>query len=227
MNTDINASLRTHQVERSEPLAVLHKYLRLIIDRFYPNVPLPAISWEPAHWRNLGWYVKQDGLALCHRISLNSLYGTRPLPEILRTLAHEVGHLWQQVYGKPAKPAFENYHNAEFRLKMQSIGIPCNKRGVSLGLEEPFVSFLRELGIGAKEEALPFKQEIETAPARSRSRLKPWSCGCTRVWTSAGKVVVAACLKCSKLFQPQTDHLLIDILDTLREVQKLIDEESR
>jgi len=222
MNTDINASLRAHQVEHSEALAVLHRHLRLIIDRFYPNVPLPALSFEQDRLGVLGTYREQDGLALCHRINLNTLYVDRPFADILRTIAHELGHLWQSLYGRPAKPP---YHNKEFQDKMLELGIPCSSKGHSLGIQEPFVSFLKELGI--ETDLFLFKQEKLAIPRQSRSRLKPWSCGCVKakVWASAGVVVVAACLKCSKLFQPQYAHLPIDILETLREVQKLIDKE--
>ena len=75
---------------------------------------------------------------------------------------------------------------------MQEIGIPCNKRGVSLGMEEPFVGFLKELGVEA--ETFPFKQESQTPPdgsdgsgSRPGSRLKPWACSCTRVWASSSR----------------------------------------
>jgi predicted SprT family Zn-dependent metalloprotease len=221
--------LRDHQKGASEALRLLHAYLQPIIERFFGDLPLPALSWDKAHWRTLAWYMEKDGLALKHRINLNSLHADRPLSEILRSLAHELCHCWQQVYGKPPKPSSvrdHNYHNSEFRRRMQEIGIPCNKRGVSLGMEEPFVGFLKELGVEA--DSIPFKQandeEDQKGPARPGSRLKPWSCGCsTRVWASAGVLVIAACLKCRKLFQPQSAHLPIEITETLREIQKLID----
>jgi DNA repair photolyase len=224
---DVYEVLRDHQKGASEELRLLHTYLQPIIERFFGDLPLPALSWDKAHWRTLAWYMEKDGLALKHRINLNSLHADRPLSEILRSLAHELCHCWQQVYGKPPKPSSvrdHNYHNAEFRQRMQEIGIPCNKRGVSLGMEQPFVGFLKELGVEA--DTLPFKQENDESPARPGSRLKPWSCGCTRVWASSGIVAIVACLKCGKLFQPQSNHLPIDIIERLRELQKFIDEES-
>ncbi len=53
---DINAVLRTHQPERSEVLTLLHSYLPCIIERFYCELPLPALNWERALAGNLGWY---------------------------------------------------------------------------------------------------------------------------------------------------------------------------
>jgi hypothetical protein len=84
---------------------------------------------------------------------------------------------------------------------MRDIGIPCNKRGVSLGMQEPFVSFLKELGVEA--EVFPFKQQNEESPARPGSRLKPWACKCTRVWASIKVEVSATCCKCGNPFQRQ------------------------
>jgi predicted SprT family Zn-dependent metalloprotease len=221
---DVYESLRDHQQTTSENLRLMHTYLPLIIKRFYGSLPLPALSWASASHGTLGWYLEKDGLALNHRINLNSMYTNRPLAEVLRTLTHELGHCFQHVHGKPGRARKGNYHNKEFQLKMQEIGIPCNNRGVSLGMQEPFIGFLKELGIEA--EIFLFKQENDGLPARPGSRLKPWSCGCTRVWASSGTVAVAACLKCGKLFQPQSNHLPIEIIERLRELQKFIDDEE-
>jgi hypothetical protein len=207
--------LRDHQQQASEKLRLLHTYLLPINNRFFGGkLPLPALSWDIDHWRSLACYKEKDGLALSHRINLNLLYADRPLVEILRSLTHELGHLHQQLYGNPAKPGLDHYHNSEFRRKMQEIGIPCNKHGVSQGMEEPFVSFLKELGVEA--DATPFKQQVEipqtppdgsdSTPAsrsgshRPGSRLKPWACSCTRVWASAGKRLDATCNKCGSTF---------------------------
>jgi DNA repair photolyase len=200
---DINASLREHQQLMSERLRKLHTYLPRIITRFYPGLPLPAVSWERARAGNLGWYCEEDGLALRHRINLNSRYPTLPLSDLLLTLTHELGHEWQALYGKPGKG---NYHNRQFQAKMASIGIPCNSRGHSLGFGEPFLSFLQELGVEPVFTSSLTKdqgdQEEKEGPSPSRSRLRPWTCGCTRVWASSGKTVSAFCFECSSKFQP-------------------------
>jgi len=221
---NVYEALRDHQQQASEKLRLLHTYLPLISNRFFGGkLPLPALSWDTAHWRSLASYREQDGLALHHRINLNLLYADRPIAEILRSLAHELCHLWQNIYGKPpASPGPDNYHNSEFRRKMQEAGIPCNKHGVSLGMEEPFVSFLKELGV--EVDTCPFKQEVEipqtpsiptdgsdSTPAsrsgsrRSGSRLKPWACKCPRakVWASIKVELKATCNKCHSPFQRQ------------------------
>jgi hypothetical protein len=218
---NVYEALRDHQQQASEKLRLLHTYLLPINNRFFGGkLPLPALSWDTAHWRSLASHREQDGLALHHRINLNLLYADRPIAEILRSLAHELCHLWQNIYGHPpASPGPDNYHNSEFRRKMQEAGIPCNKHGVSLGMEEPFVSFLKEVWIEA--DATPFKQEVEipqtppdgsdSTPAsrsgsrRSGSRLKPWACKCSRakVWASIKVELNATCYRCGSSFQRQ------------------------
>jgi hypothetical protein len=148
--------------------------------------------------------MEKDGLALEHRINLNSDHADRPLPEILRTLTHELGHCWQQLYGKPpAAPNLDHYHNSEFRRKMQEIGIPCNKHGVSQGIQEPFTGFLKELGVEA--DTVLFKPVIKETPPdkpspRRGSHLKPWACNCTRIWASVRTEVTATCNECGSTF---------------------------
>jgi len=151
---NVYESLRELQRQKSKPLAVLHAYLPRIIERFYDDaLPLPALSWGTSSRGTLGWYLAQDDLTLSHRINLNKMYARRPFGEILRTLAHELAHQWQYIYGKPGK---YGYHNREFQRKMDEIGIPCNDRGVSLGMQEPFISFLR--GLDIDPDSTPFKQ---------------------------------------------------------------------
>ena len=161
---------------------------------------------------------QQDGLALSHRININLLHTDRPLAEVLRTIAHELGHLWQAVYGKPAKPP---YHNKEFQQKMREIGIPCTAKGHSLEISEPFISFLKDLGVETKP--FPFKREIQAPPKKTRTCLAPWFCSCTKVtkvWVSAGVVLKAVCAKCFYPFVPVKPELLSD--EQEREFERFI-----
>jgi DNA repair photolyase len=211
---NINTALRSHQLERSEVLTKLHGYLPRLIKRFYGELPLPALSLNASPSHYLGWYCEEDGLTLSHRININSLYPQRPLADVLRTLTHELGHEWQYLYGKPGRPP---YHNKQFQAKMLEIGIPSNSRGGSLGMQEPFVSFLKELGVEA--EILVFKQEKEVASPKSRTRLKPWACKCTRVWASVRVEMDATCGKCGRKFDRAAQPVTVD--EAQEELKKL------
>jgi len=55
-----------------------------------------------------------------HEISLNPETTLRPPRDVAGTLAHEMAHLWQQVFGKPGR---SGYHNREWAEKMRAIGL--------------------------------------------------------------------------------------------------------
>lgn len=189
----LNELLRTQQVEKSTLLAELHAYLPQIVTRFYEALPLPALSFEPERGRRrLGSYCYEDGLTLCHRINVDSRREWSPAL-LLATLTHELGHEWEHLYGCPGKPP---YHTQAFRRRMAAIGIPCTARGQLRGIEAPFVTFLRDLGV--ETETVRFKQEMEVTPSAGRSRLKKWSCQCTNIW--AARPVSAICFQCACQF---------------------------
>jgi DNA repair photolyase len=190
----IYEALRDHQKTNCEQLALLHSYLPLMSERFFTApLPLPTLSCERDRVTRLGTYREKDGLALCHRINLNEQYMNRPLPELLATLTHELGHLWERLYGKPAKPP---YHSALFRRKMRAIGIPCDQYGRQLGLQDPFSAFLREIGV---EDVASFAVAAEAPPRQAgKSKLIKWSCACTNI--RAAVEVEAECLRCGDRF---------------------------
>ena len=195
---EINSALRIHQVEHHEALSILHKHVPPIIEQFFGTLPEPALSFEVLRPGNACSYRDQDGLALYYRITLNSLYTNRLLADYLRDVTHGCCHVWQHINGKPAE---HPYHNSEFRTKIREIGLPCDSRGHALGMQEPFVGFLKELGV--EDQVLHLKQEEEKKKSRPGSRLKPWQCKCTRVWASLRVKVNAMCFQCSHPFQPQ------------------------
>jgi predicted SprT family Zn-dependent metalloprotease len=64
---------------------------------------------------------------LAHEIAMNPAYfGVVPLVEVMQTLVHEMAHLWQFHYGKPARG---RYHNAEWADKMEAIGLMPSSTG--------------------------------------------------------------------------------------------------
>ena len=65
---------------------------------------------------------EEEGKTL-DEIALNPEFGVdyRDPQQLLSTLAHEMVHLWQHVFGNPTK---SNHHNKEWGDKMRSIGLP-------------------------------------------------------------------------------------------------------
>jgi len=68
---------------------------------------------------------------LAHEIAMNPAYfAVVPLVEVMQTLVHEIGHLWQHQKGTPARG---RYHNAEWADKMESIGLMPSSTGLPGG----------------------------------------------------------------------------------------------
>jgi len=68
----------------------------------------------------------QKGNNQLSEISLNPDYLSRKPIDVFSTLVHEMAHLWQAVYGKPGKG---NYHNKQYSVKMEEIGLITSKTG--------------------------------------------------------------------------------------------------
>jgi len=66
-------------------------------------------------------------------ICLNPVFfADRSTPEILSTLAHEMAHLWQCLFGKPPRAS---YHDKQFANKMKEIGLYPSNTGEPGGKE--------------------------------------------------------------------------------------------
>jgi predicted SprT family Zn-dependent metalloprotease len=77
--------------------------------------------YSPERWIN-NEKVKSD------EIGINPMmFGKYPMIEILKTIAHEMCHLWQHHFGNKCKMT---YHNKEWGDKMESIGLMPSNTGV-------------------------------------------------------------------------------------------------
>ena len=69
--------------------------------------------FAPNRWRYI------DG-EKAHEISINPISLVYDKKYLVETLVHEMCHLWQQEYGKPSR---RSYHNKEWAMKMESVGL--------------------------------------------------------------------------------------------------------
>ena len=62
-----------------------------------------------------------------HEISLNPRsLAILDSKEMIQTILHEMLHLWQNEFGNPSRPG---YHNNEFAMKMESVGLMPSSTG--------------------------------------------------------------------------------------------------
>jgi len=78
-------------------------------------------------------------------ISLNPDYLSRKPIDVFSTLVHEMVHLWQAVYGSPGHG---NYHNKQFSIKMEEIGLITSKTGHPAGarIGQPMSHYIKKGG---------------------------------------------------------------------------------
>lgn len=69
-------------------------------------------------------HIKQG--CVTDEIAMNPSYFSEGDVEILQTLVHEMTHLWQAHFGKPSR---RGYHNKEWAVKMESIGLMPSSTG--------------------------------------------------------------------------------------------------
>ena len=180
----INDALRHHHVEVAtswdlhSTASRLHEFFGLFNNSLFAPHPLPpaAISLDRTRRSLLGHYVPgRNGTGVCHNINVNSAYlGERSLLEQLVTLAHEMVHEQQELYGTPSKTGW--YHNKEFCALASAIGIVAQRpKGYTIKITDPFVALCREHGV---DDPVP---EYAPRPRQypGRSTLNKWSCRCS------------------------------------------------
>lgn len=207
LNDPINIAIRENEKtvtdwDLSELAKVLYQWTDIFNVTFFKDEPVgvPVISFEKTKTGNLGHYViGRNAFGVRENININRVHLDRTLWEILATLVHEMCHSWQAAYGSPSNSWF---HNREFREKMLVIGISVNEKGCQLGIQEPFVSLLKQHGIEVTGDQNP-EGLIQITPKerpRGRSKLKKWTCGCqiVRVGKAGFK---ATCDICGSQFE--------------------------
>ena len=208
MDESTNKTIKEHEIQAKDwdfrgLSEQLYTWNGRFNDKFFEgSLKTPVISFERTRVNTLGHFViHRNAFGLKWNININSLWADLPLVDILAIELHELVHLWQQELGKKKpKSQHNNYHNTEFREKAMSLGIPSNEYGVTLYYRNPFLSFLREHGVDIKPRYFMEGSDSVIRPKFGRSKLKKWSCGCTRVRVAVADFK-ALCLKCGNEFE--------------------------
>lgn len=147
----------------------------------------------------------------CDEIALNPMhFGDRSLEENLSTLAHEMVHLWQHVFGTPGRG---RYHNREWAEQMKAIGLHPSDTGAPGGKELgdqmshyilPDGAFAKAAAdLIAKGFAITWQDQAVTAPASGKELAEP---------SKGGKRVKYSCPVCGLAAWAKHDaHLLCGV----------------
>jgi hypothetical protein len=208
---DINKVVKENEIQAegwvfSNLSELLYDWFDRFNERFFENnLKTPAISFEKTRKNSLGHFViGRNAFGLKWNINVNSMYADHHLVDTLATLLHEMTHQYLHEFGRK-KLTFSknNYHNKEYRLKAEKLGIPCDDYGKILYYRDPYLSFLKHQGVEVKPRFTTEKKGKagDYAERPGKSKLKKWSCGCTNIRVAI-KEFEAKCLKCESIFKP-------------------------
>lgn len=99
---------------------------------FAGQLPPCLITFQRKEERVSGYFSHHrfgriDGTGTTDEIALNPIhFKSRGLIEAMPTLVHEMCHLWQAHFGKPSRG---RYHNAEWAIKMDAVGLTPSNTG--------------------------------------------------------------------------------------------------
>jgi hypothetical protein len=194
----IALSIRDHQVALDDweyaPLSgELHRWVELFDVEFKLNLPsYPVLRFAPLRNAYATYAWSRGEVGTKDNITFNSRELSRDPALILRTLCHELLHLWQHYYGRPSN---SNYHNAEFRTKALQCGLLVDPWGCTCGHIQVFTDVLAKYGIHLE----PLIAEMRLWGAgKSDQKMKKWCCHCTTV--RCATQLSATCLKCKQPF---------------------------
>ena len=170
------------------------------------RLPEPQIAWfpQPPNGSRLGHYMAGAWVSGDERrdeiIFYADLCFSAGPDQILRTLAHEMAHLWQEHFGAEekgpkGKPGKNNHHNQAWHAEMARIGL---KSEGPKGHTETTPEFDRQVKEFAfRVDAVPFR-----APkTRTKGKSKKWTCGCGFAVRVAKAEFNAQCLECGEHFE--------------------------
>ena len=197
---DVAGAVRDHQIsienwQHVELVTKLHQWVKIFDFEFKLELPsYPVIGFRTIRNAYATYSWSRNELGIKDNVTFNEKELDRDPAVILRTLCHELLHLWQHYHGKPAR---SNYHNKEFQKKAGECGLIVDKSGCTSGHTEAFIFVLAKYDV----HLVPQPTEPKLWGARKRSlKMVKWRCDCTTVRCATN--LKARCLKCDTDFWP-------------------------
>lgn len=193
------------------PLAKeLHRWVVLFNQEWDLKLPtLPTLFFQPIRNAYATYGFARGPIGTPDNITMNTAALDRPSAHVIRTLGHEMLHLWQRYHGTPSKQ--RNYHNDEYVAKAKECGILIDGTGCTAGHTEAFSALIAKHGIRLPDviEDVPGSIVGPTGGVEPRlygfggssgkgSKLKKWSCDCTNVRCAVE--LTATCSSCGQPF---------------------------
>lgn len=174
-------------------------YDQLNIVFFNNRLPKAVISMGPDLIVRYGYYqIGRDEIGAMNRVHLNSRHFGRTESDVAVTLLHEMLHIYQHLYGTPARRA--RYHNKEFVCIALSIGIEAEIGiGVTKFVSDVLRQELNDMGFSAEK---PLMSGMNETPVKKPVRKVMWQCACKQeIWINRDSLAKVVCEICRKKFE--------------------------
>lgn len=197
----VAVALRDHQAQikdwRYGSLArELHRWVEIFDLEFELQLPsYPVLKFAPIRnaYATYAWFRGEIGTR--DNITFNTHELDRDAALIIRTLLHELIHLWQHYHGRPATG--NGYHNVEFRTRAAGCGLIVTEQGCTTGHTALFTAVLAKHGVHIAPLAV--ERKVYGSKGLAKEAVARWSCGCTVV--RCKEELRARCEECGSRFR--------------------------
>lgn len=199
----------------------LHKAFDCFNKEFYNNeLPKVIITIQSRGKRNaLGWFTKgkvwDDGKQEKHEINISAEYANRDFMEIMKTLHHEMIHLYCAVNDIKNTSRGGTYHNANFKRVSEEHGFHYPQGTIDKKYGWAFSELTEETiekikSFGLNEELFSLKRYDFNAVdskdnQKKKSNIIKWQCSCGVIIRSSKDGLNIICGDCGTKFEKQED----------------------
>jgi hypothetical protein len=197
----------------------LHRAFDCLNKAFYNNeLPPVIITIQSKGKRNaLGWFtvgkVWDDGTQEMHEINISAEYANRNFMDIMKTLHHEMIHLYCAVNEIKDCSRSGTYHNTKFKIASEQHGFYYGEDAYDKKLGWTFSKLKPETieiikGFGLNEDVFILKRYDFTANGegeKKKSNIIKWECGCGNIIRTSKDGLRVLCLDCETMFMKSED----------------------
>ena len=209
----------TQEKNLSLVIKELHKAFDCLNKEFYKNeLPKVIITIQSKGKRNaLGWFttgkVWEDGTQSKHEINISAEYVDREFIDIMKTMHHEMIHLYCTVNNVKDTSRNGTYHNANFKRVSEEHGFYYRedafdkKYGWTFStLTDETVNKIEKFGLDKTVFSLKRHDFGATGDKeKKKSNIIKWQCGCGQIVRSSKDGLNIFCGDCGTKFEKEED----------------------
>ena len=205
----------THDKNLAEVIAELHKAFDCLNNAFYRGtLPKVIITIQSKGKRDaLGWFstgkVWDDGTQEKHEINISAEYANRDFMEIMKTLHHEMIHLFCYENNIKDTSRGGSYHNKNFKVISENRGFYYPDDAFDKRVGWSFSELTHESkeiikNFGLNEEIFSLKRydfSTKNNSEKKKTNIVKWQCPCGNIVRSSKPSLKLICGDCMQPFE--------------------------